>query len=145
MIGAIERFSDPSRRCDNDRLAAHDHKVLSCDLPHPRDDILECATCIPAALAGWLNVPVSYEDRRRLFQSCMATGGARFGALLRAPQLLERVRQGEIDRIACFSSKNFGLAEYLARETGSECMTLLDRGTRYFGEFAFELLAVIPY
>ncbi|MDP9176536.1 MAG: hypothetical protein M3O61_02545 [Gemmatimonadota bacterium] len=145
MIGALERFSDPSRRCDHDRIGAHGDKVLSCDLPHPLDDILECVRCIPAALTGWLNAPVSSEDRRRLFQSCIETGGAPFGALLRAPQLLERVRRGEIDRIACFSSKDFGLAEHLARETGSECITLLDRGTRYFGEFAFELLAVIPY
>ena len=50
-----------------------------------------------------------------------------------------------MDRIACFSEKDFGLARFLAAEIGVPCEQVLARGTQYFGEFAFELLAVVPY
>ena len=58
---------------------------------------------------------------------------------------VRRVRDGEIGAIACYSAKDFALATHLAHETGSACREVLARGTRYFGEFAFELLAVVPY
>lgn len=90
-------------------------------------------------------MPASWSDRARLLEACMNTGGARIGALLAAPGLLRKVRRGEIDSIACFSSKDFGLARLLADESGSQCVEFLERRTKYFGEFAFELLAVIPY
>jgi hypothetical protein len=37
------------------------------------------------------------------------------------------------------------LAELLAKETGLPSRELLNRQTQYFGEFGFELLAVVPY
>ena len=60
-------------------------------------------------------------------------------------ELLSRVRAGQIESIACFSAKDFALAELLAKETGAPCRELLSRQTQYFGEFGFELLAVVPY
>ena len=55
------------------------------------------------------------------------------------------MRAGEIERVACFSAKDFALAALLAKETGVPCQELLSRQTQYFGEFGFELLAVVPY
>lgn len=133
MTIAIERFSDPSRRCGTE----------SVDLPQPIEHPIECLRSVPGAVAGWAGLPAS--DRGKLFGACMRTGGARLGALLAGPKLLQLIRRGEIDRIACFSAKDFGLARRLAHETGVAGSEFLERRTQYFGEFAFELLAVIPY
>jgi hypothetical protein len=64
---------------------------------------------------------------------------------VRAVDLIRRVRAGDVERIACFSTKDFALAMLLAGETRYPCQQVLDHRTQYFGEFAFELLAVIPY
>ena len=142
-VAAIERFADPSRRCDPQTLAASGSDLLTWALPGAIEAPMECIRAVPRALGGWL--ALTPGDRRALFRSCLATGGARLGALLRGPDLLARVRRGEADQLAVFSAKDFGLAAHLARETGSACREILDRGTQYFGEFAFELLAVVPY
>lgn len=55
------------------------------------------------------------------------------------------MHRGEVQALASFSAKDFGLAAHLASETGRDCREVLNRGTQYLGEFAFELLAVIPY
>lgn len=141
-IATIERFSDPSRRTDP-RLLGHADRVETWDLPNPIVNPLACLTEIPRAAGKWL--AMHNGDRGRLFRACLETGGARFGALLKAPELLARARSGELDAIGAFSTKHFGLARLLAEEVGGECREVLDRGTQYFGEFAFELLAVIPY
>ena len=95
----------------------------------------------------WTGLPCQLRrgSAGRLLRACLDTGGARWGALLRAPRLLRHVRAGEVDAIACFSAKDFALAHLLAGETGSPCRETLAQGTQYFGEFAFELLAVLPY
>jgi hypothetical protein len=69
----------------------------------------------------------------------------RRAALVRAPGWLRQLAAGEIDEVACFSTDGVPLVELLARETGRPCREMLERGTQYFGEFAFELLAVLPY
>jgi hypothetical protein len=66
-------------------------------------------------------------------------------ALVHMPAWIRRARAHEIDAVACFSTDGFPLAELLAQETGAPCRELLATGTQYFGEFAFELLAVVPY
>ena len=141
-IATIERFSDPSRRTDP-RLLGDPGEVETWDLPNPLSDPLACVRQVPRALGAW--VAMHNGDRGQLLRACLATGGARVGALLRAPELLERVRRGDFDAVGAFSSKHFGLAQFLARETGGESREMLGGGTQYFGEFAFELLAVIPY
>ena len=98
-----------------------------------------------AWLWRWGAGSLSIGDRIGLLSACLGTGGARFGALTSCVELLRRVRAGEIERIACFSAKDFALAELLAKETGAPCRELLSRQTQYFGEFGFELLAVVPY
>jgi hypothetical protein len=140
-VAVLERFSNPSRRCDPHRLGAAASDVVTWDLPNPLDAPFTCLRAVPGAIAGWMRIP----GRRELFRSCVTTGGARLGALLRAPELVGRVRRGEVDRMAAYSARDFGLAQHLAREAGSACDELLEHGTQYLGEFAFELLAVIPY
>jgi hypothetical protein len=80
-----------------------------------------------------------------VLSACLATGGARVGALLRAPDLWRRAGATSARRLAVFSAKDFGLAHLLAERIGAAPDELLARGTKYLGEFAFELLAVIPY
>jgi hypothetical protein len=134
-IAVVERFRDPSRRCEpGDRL-----------FDDGRASVWELRPRTARSTAGrWLAFDAPLREKLRLLAACLRTGGARRGALARAPELVERILAGEIDRIACFSTKDFALARYLERR-GLPCNAFLDRNTRYFGEFAFELLAVIPY
>ena len=55
-----------------------------------------------------------------------------------------QLRGGEFDKLACFSAKDFPLPCSSPPYAGPPD-EMLARGTKYFGEFAFELLAVIPY
>jgi len=143
IVAALERFSDPSRRLPPREIAAAGDEVLSWELPHPFEHPLDALRRVPGALRAWLRLPAT--QRTALLRACLGTGGARAGALLRAPELLERLRRGEADALAVFSREHFALATYLATAAGVPCNALLDRGTQYFGEFAFELLAVVPY
>lgn len=144
-IAALERFAEPSRRCDAAAVGEPGDTLTAWDLPDPLRAPGTFARGLPAALADWRRIPASAEERRRLLRACLGTRGARWGALLRGPGLLRRLRAGEVDAIACFSSRDFALARMLAAAAGTPCREALQRGTQYFGEFAFELLAVIPY
>ena len=143
-VAALERFADPSRRCEPARIADRAADVEVWNLPGLRNRPLELARAIPGAAAGWLRGDLAGE-RRRLLAACVRTEGARMGALARAPDLYRRASVGEIDRLACFSSKGFGLAGRIGEVAGAPADELIARGTQYFGEFAFELLAVLPY
>lgn len=143
IVAAIERFSDPSRRCIAARIGGAGDQVVAWDLPSPIEQPLTCLKEVPRAIGGWLALPA--PERRELLRACLQTGGARAGALLRAPELLRRARSHEVDAIAMFSEKDFGLSDHLARAAGADRRVFLERGTQYFGEFAFELLAVVPY
>ena len=67
-VAALERFSDPSRRCD----PCH----VEWDLPHFRESPVECLRLVPQALTGWLAMKGDLGDRRRLFRACLRTRGA---------------------------------------------------------------------
>ena len=62
-----------------------------------------------------------------------------------APELLLALRNGDIDALTCFSVKDFALVDALSHLASVPRREVLASGTQYFGEFAFELLAVIPY
>jgi hypothetical protein len=143
-IAALERFADTSRRCEPAVIAAADSMIV-WNLPAPLHDPVTFLRETPGALVDWITVPASMRERARLLQACLDTGGARLGALLRAPGLLRHVRAREVDAVACFSAKDFALARLLATEAGPPCRETLAQSTQYFGEFAFELLAVVPY
>jgi hypothetical protein len=142
-IATLERFANPSRRVDPRVVKQPEGLVETWELPDPLRDPLACLRGVPRAAAAWITM--HNGERAALLRSCLATGGSRVGALLRAPELLDAVQQGRIDAIGAFSAKDFGLAAYLASRAGGEVREMLSRGTQYFGEFAFELLAVIPY
>src|SRR5215204_1869827 len=140
-IAVLERFCDPSRRCDSELTL------------RPEDELT-----IWNLVGGWegwrsflshvwplFSEPISIRDRMRLALACFRTGGAQTGALVHAAELLRHVRAGYIESIACYSTKDFALAELLSEQTGTPCRELLSCQTKYFGEFAFELLAVVPY
>lgn len=139
-IATLERFTDPSRRCEP---PAGDATVWN--LPGPWNDTADLLRSVPGAVTGWLGGGIPRGERRRVLRACLGTRGARLGALARAPDLWRRAEAADVDRLSVFSAKDFALAELLAERVGSPPEQLLDRGTKYLGEFAFELLAVIPY
>lgn len=142
-IAALERFSDPSRRCEPRCIGAAETQVVRWSLPNPIDTPLACVRRIPRALADWLTLPLPSPIAGGFFAvACIAV--ARDSAPCSERPSCSR-RCGEVDAVAAFSAKDFGLATRLTEETGSQCREVLARGTQYFGEFAFELLAVVPY
>ncbi len=138
-VALLERFSDPSRRCE----PAGD--ATEWNLPGPMNDLAALVRSVPGAVMGWLGGGIPRRERRRVLRACLATRGARLGALVSSPDLWRRAEAGEADRLTVFSAKDFPLAHVLAERVGSPADELLARGTKYFGEFAFELLAVVPY
>jgi hypothetical protein len=140
-IAVLERFLDLSRRCDPEAIGRPEDETAIWELSGGWNGWRG----LVAKLSAWLAEPLSVSDRIRLFMACLNTGGAHGGALAQAAELLRQVRAGQIEGIACFSAKDFGLAKLLAKETGAPCREMLSHQTHYFGEFGFELLAVVPY
>ena len=140
-VAVLERFADLSRRCDPEAIGGGQDELAVWNVIGDWNGWRNFV----AKLLAFLAEPISVSDRIRLLIACVGTGGAQNGALARAVELLRCVRAGQIDSIACFSTKDFALAEMLAKETGAPCWELLSRQTQYFGEFGFELLAVVPY
>lgn len=144
-VAVLERFADPSRRCDPALIGGDGDAATTWNLPGPFHEPLSLVRHLPRAALRWLDGTVPRAERRALLRACCQTGGARLGALARAPELWAAARAGEVERIACFSKKHFALAHFLAERFELPCEETLASGTQYFGEFAFELLAVIPY
>lgn len=144
----MERFAEPSRRCDVGVALPPDADVVRWDLV-ARDEPLVAGWLgrVPAALRALARLLLGTRppDRRRVLAACLATGGARLAALAQADELLQRTARERVDRVRCFSARDFALAELLARRAGVALEQQLEHGTQYFGEFAFELLAVVPY
>ncbi len=144
-VALVERFADPSRRSEEGRAASSGDEVVRWDLV-ARDEpfVAGWLRRLPRALAGALALASSAEGRRVL-AACLATGGARAAALAHASELLRRARTDGVDRVVCSSARDFAFAELLAARAGVPLEQQIDRGTKYLGEFAFELLAVVPY
>ena len=140
-VAVLERFSDSSRRCQPNSVTNAGDETAIWDLTGDWNGWRK----LIGNLSALLSEPLSVGDRVRLLVACLETGGAQRVALRRAAELLRSVRAGNIERIACFSTKDFALAKLLAKETGLPCHELLSQQTQYFGEFGFELLAVVPY
>ena len=108
-----------------------------------REDADSRRCCAGVARVG---IPPSSPARVwKYLRACHEMRGWRRTALIHVPAWIRQARAHEIDEVACFSTDGFPLAELLAQETRAPCRELLATGTQYFGEFAFELLAVIPY
>ena len=70
---------------------------------------------------------------------------ARRAAVVRGPDWIRSLAANEIDEVFCFSVDGFAFAQGLAEVHRTRLREFLATGTQYFGEFAFELLAVVPY
>jgi hypothetical protein len=161
-IGIVERFYDPSRQCDPNRVGERGDEIdimAPCGmrsltipalpthqslLPLPRRSKL-LWRCLRSLYEILTDADLSGHERRRLVASAFATGGAPLTTLAGAHDIVERLRSKRFDRIECFSTHDFPLMAFLSDLFGIPYHDYLSGGTRYFGEFAFELLAVIPY
>jgi hypothetical protein len=141
----VERFTEPSRRCDPALVAEADDEVVVWDLARPPSSAWRLAVDLLRAAPGWATTGAPPRRVWKYLRACVATSGWRRGALMRMPELIRRARRREVDAIACFSRDGFALVELLAEDAEVGCVEQLSRGTQYFGEFAFELLAVVPY
>jgi hypothetical protein len=145
-IAVIERFSDPSRNCDPNRIGAEGDDLRFLQLGggrrFPPSLLWRCLRSVCAVLA---DRGMSTQVKRRLIASALATGGPPLAALASAHDAIRMLRAGPFDRIDCFSSRDFALVAFLSHLFGVPYRDYLSDSTRYFGEFAFELLAVIPY
>jgi hypothetical protein len=141
-IATLERFADASRRCDPTLVGEpHDAVVLwdleAGDVPSPFD--------VFRALGRWPALPISAGARLRLLRECFRMSSGRRAAMVRAPDWIRALQAKEIDELVCFSADGFAFARRLAVENRIPLRQFLATGTQYFGEFAFELLAVVPY
>ena len=109
----LERFPQMSRRCEPATIGASGDQMQVWDLS---GDIRTLARDLPDAAVNWLRLPS--DARWNLLRACWRTGGARVKSLVLAPELLRRIREGEINAIGCFSGKDFALARYLAAGDG---------------------------
>jgi hypothetical protein len=156
----IERFSDPSRNCDPVSVTGG----TSFDVVHLRSKPAspeaspwqnlrrEAARrsalpirCLGAVASIAADPGLSWAEKRGLIASALCTGGAKMAALAQLPRILRTLRSSQFDGIECFGTRGFPLVPYLGRCFSLAYREFLDAGTRYFGEFAFELLAVVPY
>jgi hypothetical protein len=143
-IALVERFGEPSRRCDPTLVTGPDDEVTVWDLA-PDDappSLLSVAWRAPRA---WLTTGLSPSRVAQYLRACIAMIDHRRTALLRIPAMIRAARRRDVDALACFSADGFELARLLAEDAGLPLQEQLARSTQYFGEFAFELLAVVPY
>ena len=144
-IACIERFADPSRRCDPHLVAGDDDEVSIWDLDRTSVGHTPSRSEVARAIPAWARLATRPTRVVRYLHACHEMHGWRRMALVNVPAWIRQVRAHEVDLVACFSTDHFPLAELLAAETGTPCREQLSAGTQYLGEFAFELLAVIPY
>jgi hypothetical protein len=161
-IAIVERFSDPSRNCDPNRVGAQGDDIhvlrlgVGKTLPHPSLRVDQSIAlnrtraplpwrCLRSLWGILTDAGLSNRDKRLLIASALATGGAPLTALAGAHDTVQLLRSKRFDRIECFSTRAFPLVPFLSGLFGVPYSDYLLGGTRYFGEFAFELLAVVPY
>ncbi len=161
-VAVIERFFDPSRNCDPNRVGAQEDEVhvlrlgVGETVPPPPLRVGQSITptarrhqlpwrCLRSLWSILTDAGLSGHDKRRIIASALATGGAPLTALAGAHETIRLLRSKRFDRIDCFSSRDFPLIAFLSDSFDLPYRDYLSNGTRYFGEFAFELLAVVPY
>ena len=144
-VALIERFPDPSRRGDPDRIADDDDEVVVWDLARTLDGRDATLGDLLRFAPRWVALPIPVRERWQLLRLAARMYGSRRVALERLPQCVRELRESGIDQVACYSTKGFEVAQWFANATGRPAREMLDRGTKYFGEFAFEHLAVIPH
>jgi hypothetical protein len=146
-VVVLERFADPSRRCDLERVLADgaDQQAAVWDLAPPAGRQSPGPVELTRAGIEWLLLPMSPRARWRIILAVRDMRGPRRHALVVLPTMLRRLRAHAPDEIVCYSTIGFPLAAVLADISEANLREMLATGTQYFGEFAFEMFAVIPY
>jgi hypothetical protein len=159
-IAIIERFSHPSRNYDPACVAeGASFEVIRLNTKPASREVsawhnlkreaawksILASRCLGAIASIAADAGLSWAEKRGLITSALKTGGARMAALAEVPRILRTLRSNQFDSIGCFGFRGFPLVPYLGRCFSLADREFLDAGTRYFGEFAFELLAVVPY
>jgi hypothetical protein len=145
-VAVVERLAGPSRRCDAGLFLPEDDVVRVWDLSRVPADPPPSLGEMARAVATWIAPRGPPGPRWRAGRACFEMRGwPRKRAFVQAAGWMRQLNAGEIDEVACYSARHFPLARALAEVTGSPCREMLDHGTQYLGEFAFELLAVVPY
>ena len=88
----LERFGQASRRCEPATIGTPADEMQVWELAHRCADVRTLIRDAPGAAACWLRLPSNV--RWKLLRACLRTGGARAGALVAAPRLLRRIREG---------------------------------------------------
>jgi hypothetical protein len=122
-----------------------DDEVVVWDLAPQSLEHMPTASDIARALVEWLRTGAPASRVWRYARAAWNMRGGRRTALLRLPAWIRTARGGELDAVICFSTDHFEVARLLAEDAGVPLQEQLAHGTQYFGEFAFELLAVVPY
>jgi hypothetical protein len=143
LVAIIERFRDTSRNCAPRPDRAEESETVT--LGGGAIDPLLPLQCIRSLCRIAFDNQLTRQDKRAIIAAALRTRGAPASALGHAAGLLDITRDKHFDAIKCYSARGFALARTLATISGIPLEEFIDHGTRYFGEFAFELLAVIPY
>jgi hypothetical protein len=143
-VAALERFAEKSRRCE---ILAEEDGIEIIPFELHRIDISEGSGPLAFLAAAVRLLPELIRLRRPLLglRACLSARDVRLGALCAVPEVIRGVRNGEIDELACFSTKGFDVVPLLAEELNVPFTEILANRTQYFGEFAFEMMAVVPY
>lgn len=101
--------------------------------------------CVQSLIGVLAQRDLSVRDKAALVTSALATEGAPAESLAGLNDIIRLLRSHEFDRLDCFSMRGFAMISTLSRVFGLPHREFLASGTRYFGEFAFELQTVVPY
>jgi len=101
--------------------------------------------CVRSLIGVLAQRGLSARDKVALVASALATEGAPAESLAGPNDILQLLESRQFDRVDCFSMRGFAMISTLSRVFGVPHREFLSRGTRCFGEFAFELLTVVPY
>jgi hypothetical protein len=144
-VALVERFASPSRRCARELVTEPDDEVVVWDLAPQSLERMPTGSDMVRAFVEWLRTGAPVPRVWRYARAAWNMRGGRRTSLLRLPAWIRAARSGEIDAVICFSTDHFDVARLLAEDAGVALREQLENGTQYFGEFAFELLAVVPY
>lgn len=142
---ALERFAEPSRRCDPELTADPGDVVEAWELHRPAADRRGPVGEAVSAAWAWARVPLGPRARWRLLRACWSMTPHRVAALATVPRWIRALRADPPDAVVCFTARHFPVAPLAAEAAGVPCREVLASATQYLGEFAFELFAVLPY
>jgi hypothetical protein len=88
------------------------------------------------------------KDQMKLLRFCLTNAKGLEGALrlyLDVMDFIAFIKDNKADLLYCYSAKGFNLIPFISELLNIRCEQQIDSSVQYFGEFGFELLAVIPY